>query len=114
MQAVHQYHSPVLNEGLLFGLSARRNFFCRNAQTGDELWTDKAPRGEGGGVLDAGSVLLALTTDSQLVAFQPSNRDYVELARYKVADTLTWACPILAGNRVFVKDRDTLTLWTLP
>jgi outer membrane protein assembly factor BamB len=108
------YNAPVLKDGLLFGLSARRNFFCINAQTGDVLWTDTTQRGDGGVVLDAGTVLLALTTDSQLVAFKPSNKEYVELARYKVADTPTWAYPIIARNRVFVKDRETLTLWTIP
>jgi hypothetical protein len=84
-----------------------------SAQTGDVLWTDPTRHGECGTVLDAGSVLLALTSDSQLIAFKPSNKEYVELAKIRVADTPTWASPIIAGNRVFVKDRDTLTLWTI-
>ena len=67
-----------------------------------------------GAVLDAGSVLLALTSATELVAFKPSNKEYTELARIKVADTPTWAYPIIAGNRVFVKDRDALTLWMIP
>jgi hypothetical protein len=29
-----------------------------------------------------------------------------------VAETAPWAYPILAGNRIFVKDADSLTLWT--
>jgi outer membrane protein assembly factor BamB len=113
-QSPNQYNTPVLKDGLLYGLSGRRNFFCVNAQTGDVLWTDATQRGECGAVLDAGSVLLALTSDSELVAFKPSNKEYAELARYKVADSPTWAYPIIAGNRVFVKDRDALTLWTIP
>jgi hypothetical protein len=108
------FNTPVLKDGLLFGLSGRRNFFCMNAQTGEVLWTDSTARGECGAVLDAGAVLLALTSDSELVAFQPSNKAYAELARIKVADTPTWAYPIIAENRVFVKDRDSVTLWTLP
>jgi outer membrane protein assembly factor BamB len=108
------FNTPVLKDGLLFGLSTRRNFFCMNAQTGETLWTDATQRGDCGAVLDAGSVLLALTSDSELVAFKPSNKEFAELARIKVADTPTWAYPIIAGNRVFVKDRDALTLWTLP
>jgi hypothetical protein len=31
----------------------------------------------------------------------------------KVAETPTYAHPVLAGNRVFVKDKDSLTLWTI-
>jgi outer membrane protein assembly factor BamB len=113
-ESPNQFNTPVLKDGLLFGLSGRRSFFCMNAQAGDVLWTDTIQRGECGAVLDAGSVLLALTSDAELVAFKPSNKEYTELARIKVADTPTWAYPIIAGHRVFVKDRETLTLWTLP
>ena len=65
-----------------------------------------------GSIVDAGSVLLALTPAMQLVAFQPSEKAYTELARIKVADTATYAYPIVAGNRLFVKDQDSVTLWT--
>ena len=39
-------------------------------------------------------------------AFEP-------VRRYKVADAETWAPPALSGNRIFVKDVTSLTLWTL-
>jgi outer membrane protein assembly factor BamB len=115
------YNTPVLKDGLLFGLTspgqAPTNIFCMDAQTGDVLWTDTAKRGECGAILDAGSVLLGLTSDSELVAFKPSKKEYAELAKYKVAEKEgldgTWACPIIAGNRVFVKDKETVTLWTI-
>jgi outer membrane protein assembly factor BamB len=56
-----------------------------------------------------------LSNDGQLVVFDPSSKDYKELARYKVAERADgpWSCPILTGNRVFVKDKDSLTLWTI-
>jgi outer membrane protein assembly factor BamB len=110
----NQFNTPVLKDGLLFGLSGRRNLFCVSAKTGEVVWTDKAAHGECGEVLDAGPVLLALTSDSHLVAFKPSNKDYEQVADYKVANTPTWAYPIVSGNRVFVKDRDSLALWTIP
>jgi hypothetical protein len=73
--------------------------------------------GECGEILDAGNVLLALTSDGELIAFKPSTKEYVELAKYKVAEKGgndgPWAYPIIAGNRVFVKDKDSLTLWTI-
>jgi outer membrane protein assembly factor BamB len=108
------FNTPVLKEGLLYGLSARRNFFCMDARSGQVLWTDPTVRGECGEVLDAGPVQLALTSDMDLAAFKPDGKQYVELAKYKVADTPTWAYPILAGKRVYVKDRESLTLWMLP
>jgi hypothetical protein len=48
-----------------------------------------------------------------LVVFQPSEKSFMEIAHYKVADTPTWAIPILSGNRIYVKDQDSLTLWTV-
>jgi outer membrane protein assembly factor BamB len=107
------FNTPVLKDGLLYGLNGRRNFFCVNAQTGETVWTDATMRGECGELLDAGSVLLALTSDSDLVALKPG-KEYAELAKYKVADTPTWAYPIIDGKRVFVKDAESLALWTLP
>ena len=71
-------------------------------------------RGGGGygSIVDSGSVLLALTPASELIAFQPSDKAYTELSRIKVADTPTHAYPVVSGKRVFVKDQDSVTLWT--
>jgi hypothetical protein len=64
-------------------------------------------------MLDAGSTILALPNNSQLLAFKPGEKQYVELAKLKVAETPTFACPVVAGNNIFVKDQDALILWTL-
>jgi outer membrane protein assembly factor BamB len=116
-QAPGRFNTPVLRDGLLYGLvpagKGFTNLFCMKADSGDVLWTDSAKRGECGAILDAGDVLLALTSDSQLVAFKPGDKGYTELAGYKVADSPTWAMPVVAGKRVFVKDKEALTLWTL-
>jgi outer membrane protein assembly factor BamB len=115
-QAPHMYNTPVLKEGLLFGLSGMgRNMklYCQDAKTGDVRWNDDKSRGECGTVVDAGSVLIALTSNSELVVFKPSGKEFAEIVTYKVADTPTWALPIISGNRVIVKDRDSVTLWTI-
>jgi outer membrane protein assembly factor BamB len=66
-----------------------------------------------GSIVDAGSVLMALTPGMQLVVFQPGDKEYKQLASYKVADSPTYAYPIVAGNRVYVKDQDSVILWTI-
>jgi hypothetical protein len=63
-------------------------------------------------MLDAGPVILALTLNGELAAFKPSSKEYTELARVKVADSETWAHPVVAGKRIFVKDSETVSLWT--
>ena len=51
--------------------------------------------------------------DGQLSGTLSSDRGYVQLAQMKVSDTPTHAYPVVAGNRIFVKDQETVTLWTL-
>jgi hypothetical protein len=73
-------------------------------------------RGGGGGygsIVDAGPVLIALSPAAELVVFEPSGEAYNEVARYKVADGGTYAYPVPAGNGIYVKDQNHITLWTV-
>jgi outer membrane protein assembly factor BamB len=109
-----QFNSPILKGGLIFGLSQGGKFFCLNAENGQTSWTDPAgQRGQYGSLVDAGSVVLALTPKSQLAVFQPSDKEYKELASYKVAEKQTYAYPVVAGNRIYIRDQDSITLWTI-
>lgn len=110
-----QFSTPVIKNGSLFGFTATGDFFCLNAETGKSAWTSPGTGGRGGygSIVDAGSVLLALTPKSQLVVFEPTDKQYTELATYKVAEKPTYAYPVVAGKRIFIKDQDSVTLWTL-
>jgi len=107
------FNTPVLKDGLLFGLSHRGNLFCLNATNGQTAWTDSIDHKNFGSIIDAGSVILALTSQSELIAFKPSDKAYTEIARIKVADTPTYAHPVIAGNRIYVKDEETLAMWMI-
>lgn len=108
------YNTPVLRGKSVFGLTSANDLFRIDAETGKTGWT-AATKGKGGygSVVDAGPVLVSLTPAGRLVVFEPSETDFKEVANYKVADTETYAYPVLDGNRVFVKDRDSLTLWVV-
>jgi outer membrane protein assembly factor BamB len=113
-QVAPQFNSPVLKDRLLFGMTGRGNLFCLSAETGKTAWTDETARSRGFcAMLDAGSVILALPDNSELIAFKADGKQYSELAKIKVADTATYATPVVAGKRIFVKDRDAVTLWSL-
>ena len=50
---------------------------------------------------------------SCLSAVKPNGKAYSQIARYKVAEMPTYAHPVIAGNRVFIKDEETVTMWTI-
>jgi outer membrane protein assembly factor BamB len=108
-----QFNTPMLKDGFLYGVSERGNFFCINAKTGETAWTDTVRRGNYGAMLDVGPVLICLTQDGTLSVLQPNDKAYTEVASIKVADTQTYAHPILAGKRIFVRDQDSVILWML-
>lgn len=109
-----QYNTPVLKDGMLYGLSQQTALFCLNAETGKTAWTHPVEGQQGfGSVVDAGEVLLALTPKAQLLVYEASDTEYKELTRYKVSENATYAYPVVAGNRVFIKDQDSVILWTI-
>ena len=133
------YNTPALKDGLLYGISTTNVLFCVKEDNGETAWSaplsgqgsqpppaapppgkgGKGGRGGGGGnagygsVVDAGSVLVALTPEARVVVFQPSGSEFKQVASYKVADEGTFAYPVLTGNRIYIKDKDAVTLWTL-
>jgi hypothetical protein len=166
------YNSPVLVDGMLFGLSTANQLFCVSAENGKMEWNSVLPgaaadaaspqrqgrpqrpqrgtpptgggdaeRGGGnppgggnapqrggrqrggfggrggqggyGSVVATGSALVGLTPASQLFVYEPNGSEYKELARYKVAETPTYAYPLLSGNRIYIRDKDSLTMWTV-
>ena len=110
-----QFNTPVLKDGKIFGLSNRGNLFCLSAADGKAAWTGSESFGRRGfgAIVDAGSVLLALPDDGQLVVYKPSDKEFSQVAKIKAAESATYPTPVLSGNRIFVKDQDALVLWTV-
>ncbi len=107
------YNTPVLKDGFLYGMSEKGYFFSMNAKTGETAWSDTTKNQNFGAVIDAGSVLIALPSNSDLYAFKPESKKFIQLACIKVSDTPVYAHPVIAGKRIYIKDQDTLTLWTV-
>jgi outer membrane protein assembly factor BamB len=108
-----QFNSPVLKGGQIYGLSQKSVIFCLDAKDGKTLWTTELGGRGFGSIVDAGSVLLALTPKGELAVFEPSDKEYKKLATYKVADTETYAYPVASGKSLFVKEKDSLSLWNI-
>jgi hypothetical protein len=48
-----------------------------------------------------------------LIVFQPGEKQFTEVAKVKVPGMSTYAYPVVAGNRVIVKDQDAVTALAL-
>ncbi len=107
-----RYTTPIARDGRLFGY-ASNNLACYNAKSGEILWTDTASRGQTAAILDAGSCLVAMAINGELIFYRPDEKQYTELAVYKVSDTEVWAHPILDGSRIFIRDKESIALWTM-
>jgi outer membrane protein assembly factor BamB len=110
-----QFSTPVLKKGLLFGITGGDKLFCVSAETGKTAWTTAiSAKGGYGTVVDAGPVLFALTPGAELIVFESSDKEFTQIAKYKLAGSSnTYAYPIVAGSRLYVKDHDSVALWTI-
>ena len=111
--AVSMYmNSPVISGDLLFGFSHRNKgqFFCLDVGTGTTLWTSEGRYGENAAIVNAPQVLFLLTNDAQLIVAAKNARKFDPIRRYTVAESPTWAHPVVVGDRVLIKDLSTLAL----
>lgn len=99
----------------LYGFSAKNSgqFFALDAATGQTLWLSEARVAENAAVVRAGDLWFALTTEAQLLVARANPKQFEVVKRYQVADSATWAQPVLSGQRLFVKDLNAISLWTL-
>ena len=106
--------SPVLAGNLLFGMSHRNKgqFFCLDARSGKTLWTGDPRQGENAALLLAGGMLLALTDGGELTLTTVASKGAAVVRRYRVAESPTWAHPVITGRRLLIKDESTLKAYT--
>lgn len=108
-------NSPVLDGEYFYGMSAKRKgqFFCAEATTGKVLWTTEGREGAQASLLNAKDALFILTSDANLIVAKKAADRFQQLAKYSVADSATYAHPVLFGKRILIKDNGTLALWSL-
>ena len=107
--------NPVAIDGKLFGLSlrSRGQYFALDARTRDVLWLGQPRAAQHTAAVRAGKLFFLLNDDPQLVVGGSSGPEFDELGPYSVADSAAWAQPAISGTRLFVKDVDSLALWTV-
>ena len=103
--------TPALQGNTLFGFSILKKgqFFALDADTGKTIWQGPGRMGENAAILNAGgSAFLALTNEANLIVLPVNAKEYAPTMQYTVANTPTWAHPVVNGNRILIKDETTL------
>ena len=107
--------TPVVVDGVLYGLSTKQRgqFYAVDAKTGHVLWLGTPREADNTALVKAGRLLFLLNDDAELIVARSNRKAFDPIARYVVADSATWAQPAISGDRIFIKDVNTLALWTL-
>jgi outer membrane protein assembly factor BamB len=111
--SMHMSDAVVVNN-VLYGLSHLNSgeYFALDLDSGKVLWKSEPRQAAHAAITRAGNTIFSLEDDSELVVLRHNPTRFEPVARYQVATTATWAQPVISGNRVFVKDVSSLTLWT--
>ncbi|MEO8682527.1 MAG: PQQ-binding-like beta-propeller repeat protein [Vicinamibacterales bacterium] len=105
----------VVADDTLFGMTHKNSgqFFALDAKTGKTLWTSAPRQATNAAMLRVGNQIFALKDDAELLVLSASRVAFEPVHRYTVADSPTWAQPTISRNRIYVKDLNTLALFTV-
>jgi outer membrane protein assembly factor BamB len=107
------FNDYVAYQGHLYGFD-RDIFACVELADGTQKW--KRGRYGNGQVLllaDAGQ-LLVISEKGELVLLKADPKEHIELARLQVQEGKTWNHPVLIGNRLYVRNGQSIGCWELP
>jgi outer membrane protein assembly factor BamB len=102
-------------DGAIYGLSHlnRGQYFALDLESGKVLWKGDPRRAEHAAMARFGQTIFSLEDDGELVVLQASRTGFQPVKSYEVATSATWAQPAISGHRIFVRDVNTLALWTI-
>ena len=108
-----KYNTPVIKDGFLYGLSNGRKLYCMDVAKGQAAWTDTTMNSDFGALVNCGSVIMSLPSNSNLIVFKPDEKAYTELTKIKVSDKPIFSTPVVSGNQIYIKDNETLALYKI-
>jgi len=107
-----KWNTPVLKDGFLYGFTDQKRIYCINAATGQSAWTDEAVHNDFATIVDCGSVIIGLPSTANLIIFKPVSTAYTEVKKYKVSETAVYSYPVVSGNKIYIKDAETLMMYS--
>jgi len=115
-QVQMSFSNGVLIGDAVFSMSPLNSgqFFWADAKSGKTLWLSEPRQGGNAAITRSGDLLFVLKDTGELMVGKGTpGAAFTPVKTYTVATSATWAPPVISGNRIFVKDAETLALWTL-
>lgn len=98
-------NSPVFFGGNIFGVDGNTgggNLVCLDAATGQKRWEEKSVKG--GALMIAGGKLVLVSEKGDLVFAEAAGDGFHQISRQTALSQRTWAQPVFANGRVYLRD----------
>lgn len=98
--------SPVFGDGLIYGHSEKRKgqFVALDEKSGAVRWMTEGREGEHASVMLTPSNLVYLTNNADLIIVKRGATKFEVEKKYDVAESATWASPVLLGTDLLIRD----------
>jgi outer membrane protein assembly factor BamB len=98
--------TPVFAQGMIYAHANKRKgqFVALNAASGTLRWATEGREGEYASVLITPSHIVFLTNGAELVVARQSPEKFDPERRYNIAESETWAVPVLLSDGLIVRD----------
>ncbi len=107
------YASPIAYDGALFGID-ESILVALDLADGKQRWKDRKGQYGHGQMLRRDNLLLILGEAGELALVEATPARFQELARIQAIEGKTWNVPLLAGNRVYVRNHLEMAAYELP
>ncbi|MFA8343716.1 MAG: PQQ-binding-like beta-propeller repeat protein [Rhodothermaceae bacterium] len=106
----NHFNSSVYYNGYIYGFS-NATLHCIDAKTGKRTWRK---RGLGkGSLIISDNKLVILTDRGKLVLAEVNSKKFVQLAKAKVIEGLSWTSPTLADGKLYLRSREEIACYDL-
>jgi outer membrane protein assembly factor BamB len=106
--------SPVIADGVVYAHSSKKKgqFVAFDEQTGAVRWATEGREGEHASLLLTPRHVVFLTNSADLIVAKRGATAFTVERRYEVAESSTFATPVLLGSNILVRDATSLMLLT--
>jgi hypothetical protein len=106
--------SPVYGDGLIYAHNSKRKgqFVAVDAESGALKWATEGREGEHASVLLTPRHVIYLTNSADLIVAKREQAKFTVERKYQVANSATFATPVLLGSNILIRDASSLALLT--